>query len=205
MPRRYGFHVDMASCTGCKACQIACKDRNALPPGVRWRRVVEVSGGGWQRRGDAWLQDVVAYYVSTACNHCERPICLEVCPSLAITQREDGIVTIDGRKCIACRYCEWACPYGAPQLDDTRGVMTKCDLCLEDVDGGGKPACVAACQMRVLDFGDIEDLRARHGDVIDVYPLPDRALTAPAATVTPHPDCERNVTPRPRIGNREEI
>jgi anaerobic dimethyl sulfoxide reductase subunit B (iron-sulfur subunit) len=205
MSRRYGFHVDLASCTGCKACQIACKDRNGLSAGVLWRRVVEVSGGGWRKSGDAWHQDIVTYFVSTSCNHCERPICIEVCPTRAISQRADGIVTIDGGKCIACRYCEWACPYGAPQLDEARGVMTKCNLCVDDVDDGQAPACVRACQMRVLDFGDIEQLRARHGDAIEIHPLPERSLTAPAATLTPHPDCARETTPPPRIGNREEI
>jgi anaerobic dimethyl sulfoxide reductase subunit B (iron-sulfur subunit) len=200
-PKRWGFYVDLASCTGCKACQVACKDKNDLPPGVRWRRVVEVSGGGWVRRGEAWLHHTATYFLSTACHHCERPICVEVCPTKAITQRADGIVLIAEARCIGCRYCEWACPYGAPQFDPARGVMTKCDYCVDEVEQGKPPACVQACTMRVLDFGDIDDLRAKHGDLIEVYPLPARALTGPASALTPHRDCADDG----QIANREEL
>ena len=200
-PRRYGFYVNAASCIGCKACQIACKDKNRLPPGVRWRRVVETSGGGWLRRGAVWLHATATYFLSTACYHCERPICAEVCPTKAITQRSDGIVLLDEARCIGCRYCEWACPYGAPQFDPTRGVMTKCDFCVDAVDRGEPPACVQACPMRVLEFGDIEALRAAHGDEVAVYPLPPRGLTLPSGALTPHRDGARVDA----IANREEI
>jgi anaerobic dimethyl sulfoxide reductase subunit B (iron-sulfur subunit) len=202
---RWGFHVDLASCTGCKACQVACKDKNNLPVGVRWRRVVEVNGGGWVKRGGAWLQNTITYFLSTACHHCEQPICAEVCPTKAITQRDDGIVLIDGGRCTGCRYCEWACPYGAPQFDTARGVMTKCDFCVDEVDQGKPPACVQACQMRVIEFGNIEELRANHGDLIEVYPLPKRPLTNPSSVLTPHRDCARADDGSAHIANREEL
>ncbi|MCJ7702103.1 MAG: dimethylsulfoxide reductase subunit B [Anaerolineales bacterium] len=205
MNKRYGFYIDTRSCTGCKACQIACKDKNNLPVGVLWRRVVEVQGGEWLPRGEAWLTNVFAYFISAACMHCELPICAEVCPTQAITQRDDGIVTIDSERCMGCRYCEMACPYKAPQFDPAQGLMTKCDFCSDLIDEGKSPACVTACQMRVLHFGDIDELRVEHGRVADVYPLPDPRLTKPALVLTPHPDAARGVGRGAKIGNQEEI
>ena len=202
---RYGFYLDARSCTGCKACQIACKDKNNLPVGVLWRRVVSVEGGEWVPRGDAWLTNVFAYFVSTACMHCELPICAEVCPTAAITQRPDGIVIIDSQRCMGCRYCEMACPYRALQFDPAQGVMTKCDFCYDLIDQGKPPACVSSCQMRVLHFGDMDELRSQYGQVDDVYPLPDPALTKPAFVLSPHPDSVRGPDHGATIGNQEEL
>ena len=88
---RMTFWFDAAACSGCKACQVACKDRHGLETGVLCRRVSEVAGGGWERDGHAWRNTVFAYHLSTACNHCDRPICLEGCPTRAITRRPDGV------------------------------------------------------------------------------------------------------------------
>jgi anaerobic dimethyl sulfoxide reductase subunit B (iron-sulfur subunit) len=181
---RLAFYFDASACSGCKACQIACKDKQSSPLGVRWRRVYEVAGGGWHQRGAAWVHDVFAYHLSVACNHCERPICVEVCPTRAITQRDDGVVLLDAERCMGCRYCEWACPYGAPQYDVDSGRMSKCDFCVDELDAGRPPACVAACPMRALDFGDMAELASRYGTAA-VYPLPDHELTRPAFYVTP--------------------
>lgn len=226
--KRLAFYFDASACSGCKACQVACKDRQDSPPGVRWRRVYEVAGGGWTQRGAAWVHDIFAYNLSIACNHCERPICMEVCPTRAITQREDGVVLLDGDRCMGCRYCEWACPYGAPQYDPDAGRVSKCDFCVDELDQGRPPACVAACPMRVLDFGDMAELEARYGPAVP-YPLPDVELTRPALFVTPPRDADvvqaavvRNRGPndevadaagpagavggrRPRVANREEV
>ncbi len=201
---RYAFYFDASACSGCKACQVACKDRNGLPAGVLWRRVYEVAGGGWQHRGAAWMHDVFAYHVSMACNHCEHPICLQVCPTRAITQREDGVVLIDADRCMGCRYCEWACPYGALQYDAAAGRMTKCTFCVDDLDRGEAPACVAACPMRVLDFGDRDELEARHGPLPEAYPLPEADLTRPALAMTAHQDTAR-ARDGARVANREEV
>ena len=205
MTTRYGFYLDTSACTGCKACQIACKDKNELPVGVLWRKVVEIQGGEWLPRGSAWLTSAFTYFISSACNHCERPICVEVCPTHALFQREDGIVLIDAQRCMGCRYCEMACPYRAPQFDPAQGVMTKCNFCVDLLDAGKSPACVSACQMRVLHFGDLEELRAQFGDLNDLYPLPDPDLTQPALVLTPHPDAVREPDTGARIGNQEEI
>jgi anaerobic dimethyl sulfoxide reductase subunit B len=183
---RYAFHVDASACSGCKACEMACRDRNALPSGVHWRRVYEVAGGGWSRRGDAWVNDVVAYNVSVACNHCDRAICTEVCPTGAMAARDDGFVLIDAAHCIGCRYCEWACPYAAPQYDPAAGIMTKCTGCSDDVARGRQPACVAACPLRALDFGEATALTAHHGETASFYPLPAASLTLPSLLLTAH-------------------
>lgn len=205
MAKRYGFHVNSGSCTGCKACQIACKDKNQLPVGILWRRVVEVSGGQWVKRGEAWIDQTFTYYLSVACMHCERPICVGVCPTRALTQREDGIVLIDADRCMGCHYCEWACPYGALQFDEQAGVMTKCDFCYDYLEQGKPPACVSACQMRVLEFGEIHDLRKKYGSGIHIYPFPDTSLTEPSSTLIPHKDSHQTKSDTTQIGNREEI
>jgi len=205
MTTRYGFYLDTRACTGCKACQIACKDKNNLDREILWRSVVEMEAGGWVLQGNAWINDVSAYYLSLACMHCERPICMEVCPTRAITQRDDGIVLIDGSSCIGCRYCQWACPYGAVHYDASRRLMTKCDFCYDLLDQEKLPACVSACQMRVLKFGNIEELRIQHGDVDEMIPLPDKSFTAPAVVLTPHPESARSENITFRVANREEI
>ncbi|MBK8137209.1 MAG: dimethylsulfoxide reductase subunit B [Anaerolineae bacterium] len=206
MAKQLGFHVNLSACSGCKACQIACKDKNDLTDDRMWRRVITVEGGEWIQRGDAWLNNIFGYFLSSACMHCENPLCVEVCPTSAMWKREeDGIVLIDQDKCIGCRYCEWACPYGAPQFDATAGVMSKCNMCFDYVDAGQKPACVSACQMRVLEFGDVEELRVKYGALNDVYPLPDPSLTSPSIVYTPHEDTIRATTDSVELANREEL
>ena len=206
MAGQLGFFVDSASCSGCKACQAACKDKHNLPPGVLWRRVYEISGGGWRREGEAWVPDVAAYNLSLACNHCEEPLCLEGCPTGAIRKRaEEGIVVIDAAKCLGCRYCEWSCPYGAPQFDPGARVMTKCDFCADELAEGAAPVCVRACPMRALDFGEVEDLRRKPGVTADVHPLPPSATTRPAIVVKPHRAAERGRGTTAAVSNREEV
>ncbi len=202
---KYAFYFDSSSCSGCKACQMACKDKHDLRVGLLWRRVYEVTGGGWERRGAAWVHDVFAYNVSLACNHCQRPICVEVCPTRAMHQRADGVVLLDPQKCVGCRYCSWACPYGAPQYDAESGKMSKCTLCADNLDQGLPPSCVAACPLRALEFGERAELEARYGSLVGVYPLPEPHLTEPALTLTPHKDTVRAADGSARIGNREEV
>ena len=186
MGRQLAFHVDLSGCIGCKACQIACQDRNNLEAGRSWRRVAEVVGGHWVPSAGQWHSDAFAYYVSMACMHCEKPICCEVCPTRASAKRPDGVVLVDQKKCIGCRYCEWACPYGAPQFDAARGKMTKCTFCEDLLAQKQSPACVAACVMRVLEVGELEELRAKYGALNAVEPLPEASLTNPSVILTPH-------------------
>lgn len=190
MEKQLAFYFDASACTGCKACAIACKDRSDLPVGINWRKVYQYEGGGWvshpENKDLLIPSNLFVYSVSTACMHCEKPICMEVCPTTAITKREDGVVLIDNTKCIGCRYCEWACPYGAVQFNEERGYMTKCDFCQDLQAKGQKPACVDACVMRVLDVGELDELRAKYGNVSAIEPLPTSDLTVPAVVITPH-------------------
>ena len=200
-----GFYFDQTMCTGCKACQIACKDKHDLPVGVNWRRVAEYSGGEWQTQGDTFTPNVYAYYVSMACNHCEDAVCQKVCPTTAMSRREDGTVYVDATKCVGCRYCEWACPYSAPQFNADKGVMTKCDLCYDYRQTGQDPACVSACPSRALFWGEIDDLRKEHGGVAAVAPLPDPSVTKPRLVITPHRDARPAGSHSGTIANPKEI
>ena len=199
---RLAFYFDSSSCSGCKTCQMACKDKNNLAIGQVWRRVYEVTGGAWKKQGEAWKQDVFAYNLSMSCNHCEDPICVEVCPTHALWKREDGIVQIDQALCIGCKYCSWVCPYGAPQYNPETGVMGKCDLCADYVDQGKNPSCVDACPMRALDFGDYEELLVKYGASDHVYPLPDHSITGPSLCIKAHPNANK---PDPKVSNIEEV
>lgn len=205
--QQVGFYFDQTKCTGCKACVIACNDKHDLPVGVTWRRVVEYTGGTW--RVDALegtvTQDIFTYYTSLSCNHCADAICTQVCPSKAMHKGENGIVSVDAAVCIGCRYCEMACPYGAPQFNAEKGVMTKCDFCADRLAVGQQPACVASCPSRALDFGEIEELRARYGDAAGIEPLPATSVTKPNLVIKPHRRAQPSGSGTGRIGNPDEV
>ncbi|MEJ6080314.1 dimethylsulfoxide reductase subunit B [Vibrio sp. 1-Bac 57] len=179
--KQYGFYIDSSKCTGCKTCQLACKDYRDLDIKQNYRRVYEYEGGSFVQDGDTWLQkDVFSYYLSIACNHCSDPACVKVCPSGAMHKRdEDGFVVVDEDICIGCQHCSNACPYGAPQFNKEAGHMTKCDGCYERVAEGKQPMCVESCPLRALEFGEIHILREKYGTNADVAPLPSSSLTLP--------------------------
>lgn len=159
---------------------LACKDYRNLDASVSFRQVYEFVGGSWSKdeRG-CWAQDCFAFYVSSACNHCASPACMEVCPTGAMGKNELGLVSVDEHRCIGCGYCALSCPYHAPKVDRTVGHSVKCDGCSQRAREGSAPVCVEACPLRALEFGPISDLRARHGRVADMPPLPDSSKTAP--------------------------
>lgn len=150
---QFGFIHNNVDCIGCRACEMACKDKNGLGPGPRFRRVQYIEGG--------LFPEVFAFKINMSCNHCAEPACLPSCPTGAIFKRKDnGVVDIDSTLCIGCRKCEAACPYGAPQFDPADNVVKKCNMCIDELEAGRKPYCVSACMMRVLDVGPIDDIRA---------------------------------------------
>lgn len=201
----YGFFFDQELCNGCKACQIACKDKHDSPIGVNWRRVVEYAGGSTTADGNTFRTSVFAYYTSIACNHCEDAICMTVCPTTAMTRREDGTIYVDSGKCVGCRYCEWACSYGAPQFNPEAGQMSKCDLCYDYRQTGQEPACVTSCPSRALDWGPIDDLRAEYGTENGIAPLPDPSVLKPRLVVKPHKDAQSWDSTNGEILNPMEI
>jgi len=162
MAKQMAFYVDLRSCVGCKACQIACKDKNDLGPDRVYRRVVEVTGGDWIQQGDAWTTNAFAYYLPTACMHCEEAPCVKACPTTAMYKREDGVVLVDQSKCIGCRYCEYACPFDVPTFgwDGALGVISKCDYCQDRLAEGEKTACASACPTGALKGGTREEMLA---------------------------------------------
>ena len=205
MAKQLAFYFNASICTDCKACQIACKDKNNLPLGIMWRRVFQYEGGSWIQNGKTLIpNNVFSYSVSTSCQHCANPACRDVCPTGAISKRADGIVLIDKDKCIGCRYCQWACPYGAPVFNEEIKVMTKCTFCQDNLAAGINPACVNACVMRALDFGELTDLRAKYGSIAAIEPLPVADLTQPSLVITPHKNAQMSGTGTGRISNLPE-
>ncbi len=144
---RYALVVDTTRCIGCEACSVACRAENNVPEG-HWRsRIVAYPlGKSGQTRPVKW-----------ACMHCADAPCVTVCPTKATYQRPDGIVVIDADRCVGCKYCVFACPYGARYVDEERGIPDKCDLCHERIDAGLQPACVQTCVGRAISLADLAD------------------------------------------------
>ncbi len=163
--------IDLNVCVGCHACVTSCKQWNtsgsagpladeapygANPTGTFFNRVQTYEAGSFP--------GTETIHFPKSCLHCEDPPCVPVCPTGASYKRkEDGIVLVDYDKCIGCKYCAWACPYGARELDEERQVMTKCTLCVDRIydehlpKEDRKPACVKACPTGARLFGDVKD------------------------------------------------
>lgn len=178
---QYGFAIDLDNCAGCKACAMACKDRNDLPMGTKFRKVLDYAGGSWSvENGVCAPSGVFSYSVSLSCNHCDDPACVRSCPSTAMQKDpETGLVTVDDNVCIGCGMCVNACPYHEPRLVGSPVHSSKCDGCFDLVSQGGNPRCVDACIMRCLHFGPIDELRAEFGENADAEPLASSSLTGP--------------------------
>lgn len=171
---KMGMVFDLKACIGCNACVVACKQENSLPDGVFFTRTLSHEYGEYPNTKRA--------YIPTICNHCEDAPCEKVCPSGATYTREDGIVMVDGEKCIGCSTCAVACPYdmrtmleevmfenglfGEGQITPFEeqgydrwiaGTAAKCDFCSQRVDVGLDPACVYTCPTNARIFGDLDD------------------------------------------------
>lgn len=177
---QYAFAFDSTRCTGCKTCELACKDYKNLNQNVAFRKIYDVEGGQWTQNADGSCStNAFVYHVSMSCNHCADPACVHVCPTGAMHKDADtGLVSVDANKCIGCGYCHMACPYNAPKVDREVGHSVKCDGCQDRVREGKRPICVEACPLRALSFGPVEEME-KLGAVADIAPLPDPSYTHP--------------------------
>jgi sulfite dehydrogenase (quinone) subunit SoeB len=181
-PRRLGLVIDLDTCVGCHACAVACKQWNSggavgplvdedpygrEPVGVWLNRVHSYEADDYAPSGcrpqGAPAQPLTLHF-PRSCLHCENAACVTVCPTGASYKRaEDGIVLVDEAKCIGCKLCSWACPYGAREYSAVDGVMKKCTLCIDRIynqqldESERVPACVQACPTRARHFGDLAD------------------------------------------------
>ena len=151
-----GFYLDLTRCTSCYACVVACKAHHALlDEGVYFRRVFTFEKGSYP--------NVQLANLSVSCMHCGSPCCEDVCPTKAIYKRmEDGLVVVDPDRCIGCKMCMTACPFGIPQFGKD-GKMRKCNFCLDRLEKGLNPACVNVCPTRALHAGPLDELTALAG------------------------------------------
>ena len=175
-PNRYkqhGFYFNADNCIACHACEAACSEKNDNPAHLAFRSVGFVEGGTYP--------DYQRINISMACNHCDNPVCLKGCPTRAYTKfAEYGAVLQDPDICFGCGYCTWVCPYNAPQLDPVKGQVSKCNMCVDRLELGLKPACVSACLGKALDFGVIENVpQGRSQAKTDIPGFPRTDITHP--------------------------
>ncbi len=190
---QYGFYFDSNRCTGCRTCEMACKDYKDLEDDFRFRHVYDYEGGSCDAQNDVIRSHTCfVYHLSISCQHCEDPSCMRACPTEAMHKEEStGLVMVDPDKCIGCGYCHMACPYNVPKVDRSKGHSVKCDGCYERVSQGLRPICVESCPLRALDFGLIEDIRKTYDGVDAIAPMPVGDYTHPNIVINPCPDaCE---------------
>ncbi|PCH62064.1 MAG: aspartate carbamoyltransferase [SAR86 cluster bacterium] len=171
--KQHGFFFSADDCIGCHACEAACSEKNDNPAHIAFRSVGYVEGGSYP--------DLKRMNISMACNHCDDPVCLKGCPTGAYTKHaEYGAVLQDPDTCFGCGYCTWVCPYNAPQLDPVKGEVSKCNMCVDRLEVGLKPACVTACVGNALDFGIIENIPENREQAKTSIPgFPDPEITQP--------------------------
>jgi len=171
----YGMGISIDKCIGCNRCAVACKAENDVPEEpVYFRTWVErytilrngevnvesISGP----RKDTVIDPsevIRTFFVPKMCNHCANPPCVQVCPVRATFTTPDGAVIVDSTRCVGCRYCIQACPYGARYLHPKTNTADKCTFCYHRVVKGLQPACVEVCPTQARVFGDLKSKASR--------------------------------------------
>jgi formate dehydrogenase iron-sulfur subunit len=179
-----GMFVDTSICTGCKACQVACKEWNQLEgdpehfkkkPGVPYPVAVNFTGNSYDNTGALsatdWRHvrfieqinenrsDVRWFFSSDSCKHCNDAGCLNACPTKAIIRTDMGNVIVQDDVCIGCKYCIPSCPFGVISLSEKTGTVHKCTLCNDRIHNGLGTACAKACPTGSIRFGEVSELR----------------------------------------------
>jgi formate dehydrogenase iron-sulfur subunit len=175
-PPRMGFFTDTSVCIGCKACEVACKEWNAVPEdgllltGMSYDNTAELSATTWRHVEfieqtvpvDAGGDDEVRWLMaSNVCKHCTESACLDVCPTGALMRSEFGTVVVQDDICNGCGYCVSACPFGVIGRSEIDGGAHKCTLCYDRIGDGLTPACAKACPTESIQFGPLDELRER--------------------------------------------
>lgn len=168
----YSMGVDIHKCIGCGRCADACKTENNVPREPFYFRTwveryviptkgeiyVDSPNGGIngfpEHKGEA--ETLRTFFVPKLCNHCENPPCVQVCPVGATFVSRDGVVLVDEKYCVGCRYCIQACPYGARYLHPSKKVADKCTFCYHRITKDDLPACVEVCPTQARVFGEVE-------------------------------------------------
>jgi Fe-S-cluster-containing dehydrogenase component len=165
----YGMGIQVDKCIGCGMCMEACKQENNVPkPPFFFRTwveryrvkkngeaVVENIGSELKNREVVEDREVLrSFFVPKLCNQCDHPPCVQVCPVGATFKTDDGVILVDEQRCIGCRYCIQACPYGARYLHPETMTADKCTFCYHRITNGLLPACVEVCPTQARIFGD---------------------------------------------------
>lgn len=145
---RYGMLINTKRCVGCFACRLACQMKNELEPEETFIKYDMLERGTYP--------SVHAEVVPSQCMHCEDAPCQKVCPTHATYTTDDGVVLVDPERCIGCKYCMAACPYGSRIQIEATGIIEKCRFCYHDGQVGS-PACVGTCVTGARVFGDLDD------------------------------------------------
>jgi len=146
----WGMVIDLRRCIGCHACTVACQIENNLPLNERWNKVFTVGPEGE-------FPLVTSHFLPRPCMHCQDAPCVDGCPTGASQRRPDGIIIVDGERCIGCKFCMLVCPYGVRQFEVEKGIVQKCHLCYERLEQGEMPRCVETCQLKARYAGDLDD------------------------------------------------
>jgi len=159
---RYGMLINTRRCAGCFACRVACQMNNSLPSSASFIRYETLEEGTYP--------NVRAEQVPLQCQHCEDAPCVRVCPTGASYINDDGVVLTNPDRCIGCKYCMVACPYGARIQDEEEGFVEKCRFCVFEDDGSvPAPACVSTCITHARIFGDLDDPKSDISEAIIKY------------------------------------